>query len=375
VRRISQAAPVITGSIVAILLVQGIALAVALALLEFILTGRSLPILGAAIVASIAWISWRLVRLLFTQKAADLSSVVAAAARPDEQSRLWDLISTLAREGRGKMPDHVLLGLYPSFYTSAASFKLSGSEQSLHGTALHLSLPLMRLLDSQELESVIRHELAHLSDDDLALTWNLHRAGRQFELASQAIGRMNLLCVIAALPAITLLHFCLACFQTLGHALKQSTELRADERTVAGSDPVVLMSALAKVSFATAFWQELEQTTAAKLAEGSAFINVSETFATGVSRTMAGLGWDGVLSDLDRRSAERLETSHPGIAGRCRNLGISPQEVTARPLKPAKSSLRVIARAEDTERHLSKVYQRHLVQSGHAKLGVEIKPR
>jgi Zn-dependent protease with chaperone function len=367
-KSIAQAAPIVAGSIVAVLFIQGCTLALAIALIEALTSGHSWPIVGAAVTFGTLWTCWRLIDALFLQPTRRLAPVLAVPALPGEQSKLWATVRMIAEKAGTPIPAHILLGLYPTFYASIADFELDEKPETHRGTSLHLSMPLMRLLDQKELETILHHELTHLSREDPQLVWSFYTLMQRSEIASQAIGKMNLLNVLVALPAVTLLHYGITCFRTLDLFLKHGAELHADRQAADKSEAVSLISALVKVQFATGLWRELEQTAIANLEKGSAFINVSETFGTGAAREMKKVGPQAVFSAADTTPPGPAASAHPTFAQRCRNLGIAFKDVERALVAPARPSLTSVASAEQVERQLSQIYQRALIKSRRATL-------
>ena len=93
---------------------------------------------------------------------------IGQVASEDENPELWEFVKSIAQEIGAASPDNIVVGVEPTFYVTAASVRGS-SEQPLQGETLYLSLPLLRLLDTNELKAIVAHELGHFKGEDTLL--------------------------------------------------------------------------------------------------------------------------------------------------------------------------------------------------------------
>ena len=74
---------------------------------------------------------------------------------------VWALVEDVARRGAMPMPDKILMGFTDGFYVAARA------EEPGTPIILHLSVPLLLVLEKGELRAIIGHELAHIREGDL----------------------------------------------------------------------------------------------------------------------------------------------------------------------------------------------------------------
>ena len=79
----------------------------------------------------------------------------------DRAPEIWALVEDVARHGSMPLPDAILMGFTNGFYVAARPGKGGTS------TILHLSVPLLLILEKEELRAVIGHELSHIQEGDL----------------------------------------------------------------------------------------------------------------------------------------------------------------------------------------------------------------
>ena len=92
--------------------------------------------------------------------------VIGKTATTEEEPKLWGLINNLAAQLGATPPQNIVLGLEPNFYVTSADVIVYPATKKLPGETLYLSLPLMRILSSEELSAVIGHELGHFRGKD-----------------------------------------------------------------------------------------------------------------------------------------------------------------------------------------------------------------
>lgn len=79
---------------------------------------------------------------------------------------LWAQIRTLAKQLKTAPPQHIVAGIDTNFFVTEAP--LSVGDKTLTGRSLFVSLPLLRLLSTEQANAVLAHELAHFRGGDAA---------------------------------------------------------------------------------------------------------------------------------------------------------------------------------------------------------------
>lgn len=79
---------------------------------------------------------------------------------------LWSRIRDLAAKVGTEPPRNVVAGIDTNFFVTESELRVA--DRILRGRSLFVSLPLLRILDTEEADAVLAHELAHLSGGDAA---------------------------------------------------------------------------------------------------------------------------------------------------------------------------------------------------------------
>jgi Zn-dependent protease with chaperone function len=81
---------------------------------------------------------------------------------------LWQNITQIAQQLGAPVPQNLIIGAEDGFYVTESSIALQPSNSTLHGQTLYLSATRMLLMSSDEIRSIIGHELGHFAGDDTA---------------------------------------------------------------------------------------------------------------------------------------------------------------------------------------------------------------
>lgn len=94
--------------------------------------------------------------------------VLGRPVSPAEAPGLWRLVEGLAERLGALKPDAIVVGLTEGFFVSAGAKVVEPGGDTLSGRTLYLPLPYLPLLRTDELASIIGHELAHFAGGDTA---------------------------------------------------------------------------------------------------------------------------------------------------------------------------------------------------------------
>lgn len=252
-------------------------------------------------------------------------------------------------------PDHVVVGLDPTFYVTEANVTtLSGK---IEGRTLFCSLPLARILTTAEFTAILGHELGHFRGEDtrfserfypiyrgtIASIQSLHSAG------GQGWGRISLL------PAMAVFNFFLEQFATAERAHSRTRELLADQAAASITSPPIIASALVKVHAFSGVWNEFQRAAVEAMKNGKMFINASAVYATTVADRVRPSSFDGIAEMHTNHPTD----SHPTLSVRLHALGTTIDDVkgAASVVTPDDAAISLVADSERLERELSESYQ------------------
>ena len=128
-----------------------------------LLADRYVPklILIIALLAAVA--VFALWKAIFA-KVDDTCEVAGETVSEPDAPRLWQHVRAMAARLNTAAPDRIIVGIEPSFFVTEHPVVLAG--QTHGGRTLYLSLPMLKVLATDEADAVLGHELAHFSGED-----------------------------------------------------------------------------------------------------------------------------------------------------------------------------------------------------------------
>jgi Zn-dependent protease with chaperone function len=274
--------------------------------------------------------------------------VLGTEVSADDAPELWATVHDLAAAIDAQAPEHVVLGLDPTFYVTEGGMRLPSAEVT--GRAMFLSLPLCQALSTDELRAVMAHELAHFRGDDTA--WSLrfypiYRGASRSLRATHGVGGWN---SIPALPARSVLSYFLERFAENERAISRDRELVADASAaeVVGQRP--LGAALAKLTALDAAWSGTISAAVGMERDG---IEVPDIVALYAGRLRASGPFDRIDLDADAQRRHPIDT-HPPVRDRLVALGLgSDRRLTDELVMPDEAAVRLIDHATQIAERLT----------------------
>lgn len=288
------------------------------------------------------------------------TGVLGTELRREENPRIWAFVEETAHRLGAAVPQHIIAGLFPTFYVTEADVDCIGKQ--ITGRTLYLSLPLCRILTVGELQAVVGHELGHFRGQDTALSQQFYPIYRGAEEALHALTNHYHGYRLALLPAVYALAFFLESFATSESARSRDREFLADQagREAAGEHD--LASSLVKILAFADQWETVDTAMRKALAQQQAVPNASLAFAQ-AARERAN---PALLEGLDRQQVPHPIDSHPPLSQRLAALNLSLQTVSETALQPAPTApaIDLIPGNEQIETDLTASLNRLLVESG-----------
>jgi len=302
---------------------------------------------------------------------------------------IWRFVKDLAAKADARPPDHLVVGFTPNFFVTEATVEcLSGT---LEGTTMYLSLPLCRILTTEELSAVVLHELSHFKGEDVAFSThfypiyrgvldsmtgvtnasvNVARIGSKIPIFAFAV--IFIIASYSLLPSVYLLGFFLESFSRAERQIGRDREFAADALAAQIQSPESIASVLVKLSAFSSVWSDLilwakraQAEGAVKLREKSYepeafFFNMSELFQKMVHDCVG----PELLQNLDQVKTSHPTDTHPPLSVRLDALKTSVADTSQMALTVVIDSpgSDLINNVESLEIHLSEV-QRHLVMA------------
>ena len=147
--------------------IQVLGQAILATLLSFWVTALFMQVYSAKLIGIVGVLAAGAVLALWKAifaKVDDRFGVAGELVTAEQAPRLWANIRDLAGRLGTAAPDQVVVGIDPSFFVTEHPVILHG--QSYPGRTLFLSLPLLKILSTDEADAILGHELAHFSGED-----------------------------------------------------------------------------------------------------------------------------------------------------------------------------------------------------------------
>lgn len=245
--------------------------------------------------------------------------------KPTDHPALFALVDDIAARLQSDPPQHIVLGLDPVFFVTAADLMLveANDRAVLRGTTLYLSLSLMRVFTVDELATVIGHEFGHLRGEDLTYT---QKFAPMYARLHRAIDSLNqpagLAAEIGRIPAIAALVACESEFAAAERTVGRQRELLADRAGAEIVDAMTLSAALVKSALLARQWDILTRQHLDKLSLGQDMPRVCESYALQCEAFVASMNWSTVLKELKDCVESHPVDTHPRLLDRIRGLGL-----------------------------------------------------
>jgi Zn-dependent protease with chaperone function len=309
--------------------------------LSFALGWRLLSVFAAAEVAIqgafVVWLSFWVSAFFFDLYAAKLvgfagifaliaiaTVVVAIFRRPGGENAvmgellpaetapaLWLRIGELARSLRTEPPRQIVAGVDANFFVTEHPLSVSG--HGIEGRTLYVSIPLLRILDQQEADAVLAHELEHFAGGDTRNSARLGPLLARYELYSLHMHGMMLTRVVAYL-----LDFYRVIFEIAMMRSSREREFAADRAAAKATSLRAVIHALIKISAYAAFQNKIQGTLFAQDSRHDGALDIARQIALGLQE----FGRSEEFADVLRAGeVPHPFDSHPPLSERMRKVG------------------------------------------------------
>lgn len=360
-----------TALISILLLVQGAAMSVSAVLGDFDMLILTLVVgllgLGALLGGALMVISlWRMTK-------PRPQELIAHQIKRREAEPLWRFVDDVAAKIDARPPDHIVVGLMPNFFATAAPLTTPDSEGVLRGETLYISAPLTRLFTDDELRAVIAHELGHFSGEDTAYSLRFAPVYRRIATALHALrNEEGELRHLGSAPADALLRYLLETFGRNERAISRLREFEADRIGVAASSADALGLSLAKVAVYAALWEKVRRDNVERLNAGKISRNLSRVYADSARFDVGNQLIDKILNAVLEAQISHPTDSHPALAERYRAIGFEPGALTIETLtRQGEVGCGLFPSLEDVEEALTLLEHNVMIMVGAAKAPVE----
>ncbi len=296
--------------------------------------------------------------------------IVGQRLNSGQEPAFFERLGNLAGKTGAAVPANVVVGLEPNFFVTSAPVQLVGEPQPLQGNTLYLSAPLCRMLTPAELDAVVGHEFGHFSGQDTLYSMRFAPAYRTLHDAMLAVARqasLGGLVSAMALPASSMLNFCLLQFARPERRISREREHLADQAGASIGGPMPLATALLKVGMYVPLWSPAIGSAIDLLNDGKAYKNLAETFA-GISVHYGSEDPAAKIQEVAGAAMAHPTDTHPTTRERIAALNLSLDAISVEHITRAVAGQSALSLASlvAVEESLSETYHRLLIAAGRA---------
>lgn len=351
----------------ALVLVQGAILTYGAYLAESYAIGRVHFILIGGIGLGAVVAGFGLISSSFKMASKQVHSALGLSLKKVDHPQLFSYVSSIANKLGARSPDHVVVGLEPNFYVTSADVKVLGSDKVLTGETLFISLPLSRILTTEELTGVVGHELGHFRGEDTFYSMKFAPvySGLGHAVTAMDSDREGEGPGIASLPAFVLISYMMEVFHTNVSAINREREFEADRAGAEVADGSALATSLLKISLYAHSWSNIQRDIIERLKEGKVTRNMSLLFSNIVKYDVNKEKLPEVLASIGEEAISHPTDSHPATSVRIKELGLDIDTIDLEKLLlPKKSAIEIIDGHREIEEQLTTLQQQYYSAMG-----------
>jgi len=296
------------------------------------------------------------------------SNVLGRLLPENEEPELWGLVRDIATRLGATPPQNIVVGLEPNFYATSADVVIYPGAEKQPNETLYLSLPLMRILSTDELTAVIGHELGHFRGDDTKFSlgfYPIYVGTHQAIVALQAQGNDDSRS-IALIPAMAVLSFFMEQFASAERTIGREREIQADKAGVSVSSNNALALALLKIGAFAPLWESIRSAIVDALNEGKSYTNACSLYADVAATT----GKPEMMDEATAATTVHPTDTHPPTSERIKSMGLSIDDLREKALiiDVESSSTSLLANQSQLEEELTLIEHRFMLEAGWARL-------
>lgn len=265
------------------------------------------------VIAGVAAIS--AVRQIF-QRLPGITELDGEIVTAEDSPVLWERITALAASVGTAPPRHLIAGIDTNFFVTEGALRVP--DRTLHGRSLFVSLPLLRILETEEADAVLTHELAHMSGGD---TESLAAIGPKLTQLNHYIAAMEG-------GGVTVIAFyLLALYRTiLELALQKESRERefiADLVAARRTSPAAVARSLVKIAGYSSYRSKVESDLFSRQHKFDGEIGIAAAVSDGLRPFAYSSDFFGHMAEA---SVPHPFDSHPSLEERMRSVGAHVDE-------------------------------------------------
>jgi Zn-dependent protease with chaperone function len=281
--------------------------------------------------------------------------------------QLWQRISQLAAKVGTPAPTHVIGGIDDNFFVTQTPVYLR--EQVVQGRSLFVSLPLLRVMNWDEADAVLAHELAHFSGGDTQFSAAMGAKLNDFQHYADTMGEG---------PLTMLMSFPLSLFRAACEfGLSQNSRTRefaADAIAAKTTSAQAISRALVKISGYSSYRAQVQESLFSSTSQHEGALNIPERLRAGLSAFTTTAQFNDAMHD---GAVPHPFDSHPPMLQRMQNVGavIAPADFPQVVLAPPQHSwVQLIPQSQDIEQRLWAEFEKSFADDHEQSLAFRYEP-
>ncbi len=230
---------------------------------------------------------------------------------PADAPLLWTAVRAAARRLKTTPPDHIVAGIDVNFFVTETPCLVGG--RRLTGRTLFISLPLLHVLDRQEADAVLAHELAHLRGGDTRSGARLGPKLKQFDDYAQKMYGSGLTRVVFYLLYLYRMIFEIALARD-----SREREFIADRIAARLTAPRAIAQSLVKISAYARYRHQVERRLFEQDRQHEGALSISSFVADGLHPYAASPDF---IEGMRSAAVPHPYDSHPPLRERMRRVG------------------------------------------------------
>jgi Zn-dependent protease with chaperone function len=220
--------------------------------------------------------------------------------------RFWTHVREMCKKLETDPPSHIVAGVDDNFFVTEHPVMLGDTR--LEGRTLFVSFSLLKVMERQEADGVLAHEMAHFSGDDTLYSRKMSPLLARYSEYLGALYQGGWL----VRPVFYFMLLFWALFQMSISRMSRQREFRADAVAAGATSPAAMGRALVKVMAYSSYRSRIEQALFSQDAQQE-HVGIAGRVSAGFASYVAS---PNLLGDLQGTSFPHPFDSHPGLDAR-----------------------------------------------------------
>ena len=251
---------------------------------------------------------------------------------------LVKLVKEVADAIGSQRPDNIVAGLEPSFFVTGSRVSLADEAEPLQGTTLYVPLTFLRILNLDELRSVIGHEMGHFKGKDTEYSTKFSPAYSRLGSAIGSLAGENGTSLVNV-PTVAFLVLIHDEFAVVERKIGREREICADQEGARVGSAKGLATALMKFGEYAQLWEGIQISVIEALNDGISYDDLDHRYYEIVRSKFSKLDFAATRDELLLHEMAHPTDTHPTLRVRLDALGIEAKHLSREDLAPSNTAV------------------------------------